>query len=98
MTRPTEETCGVEATVQLSASELVLGWNLGRLTVKTFGLVVVPLLLIGEKLDDDQEEHRPTEQGVILGECVAIDARGQQKDVCGGGDEPEEDLILLAYR
>jgi hypothetical protein len=91
--RPAEQARGVEATVELLARVAVLGRDLCGLLVGSLGFVVVPLLAVGEELHDDDEEHEAAEDGVVTGEFVAGDAGAEEEEVCGGGDEPEEDLI-----
>jgi hypothetical protein len=91
--RPAEQARGVEAAIELLARVVVLGRDLCGLLVGALGFVVVPLLAVGEELHDDDEEHEAAEDGVVLGELVAGDAGAEEEEVCGGGDEPEEDLI-----
>jgi hypothetical protein len=51
--RPRPETAGVETAVQLLAGVAVVFWCLGCGLVFRLRLVEVPLLLVGEELDDD---------------------------------------------
>lgn len=51
-----------------------------------------PLLLVSEKLDNDEEDHGPAEKGVIWGCLIASDAGGEKEDVGRGSNQPEEDL------
>lgn len=89
MARELPQPAGVEAAVELRAR--VAGLRLGRALVGAFGLVVVPLLLVGDELDRDEEDEEARDGGVDDG-YAGVDAGGEEEEVGGGRDGEEEDL------
>lgn len=89
MPRELPQPAGVEAAVELRAR--VAGLRLGRALVGAFGLVVVPLLLVGDELDRDEEDEEARDGGVDDG-YAGVDAGGEEEEVGGGRDGEEEDL------
>jgi hypothetical protein len=52
--------------------------------------------LVCEELDDNNDEHAAAEEGVVRRHLVAGNAGGEEKDIGWRGDEPKEDLGMLA--
>lgn len=92
MARPCPQTTSIETTVKLLSCIFVVAGNLSRLVIGALYLVEDPLLLIGKKLDDYDDEHALAESLVITRELVAGDARGEEKDVGRRCDDPQENL------
>lgn len=98
MARPGPETRGVETAIELFAGVFVVRWDLGGLAVHTFSGVVVPLLLVGEEFEHDNDEHGTTKESVVGGQLVTVYARVEKQDVGRSGDEPEKNLVPISYR
>jgi hypothetical protein len=94
--RPRPESGGVEAAVELGARVTRRAGRLRGGVVVRFGLVVGPLLLVGEELEDDEAEDEFWEDGVVGREGVAAEAGGEEEDVGGCCDEEEEELCISA--
>lgn len=62
------------------------------LVVRGLRLVEDPLLLVGEKLDDNEGEHELAEHVVVGGQGVSRNTRGKEEDVGWGCDDPQQDL------
>jgi hypothetical protein len=54
----------------------------------------LPLLVVGEELEEDEEEDEFREKGVVTGEFVACDAGRKQEDVSWCCDSEEKELWL----
>ena len=57
-----------------------------------FRLVKVPLLLVGEEFDDDEDENDFGENAVVNIDVVAFDSGNEEEDVGWGCDGEEEEL------
>jgi len=89
MSRPGPETGCYEAAVELLAGVGTL-WFCGGL-VSLLGLLVVPLLLVGEDFYDDEDEHEAGEDIVVDIKGIFV-ARGEEEDVGWGRDHEEQEL------
>lgn len=65
MPTPAPETAGVEAAIHLCSGPALRDFGGGLVGV--FGLVVVPLLLVGEVFDDDEGDEGAGEEDVDVG-------------------------------
>jgi len=90
--RVCEETGRVEAAVQLGAG-VAFGGFCGLL-VGGFGLVVVPLGLVGEEFEEDEGDEEAGE-GYVGGGHLGGDAGGEEDEVGGGCYGEEEDLGIF---
>jgi len=93
---PGPETTDDEATVQVLGRELalVLVWDAGGLQVLLLRALELPLLLVGEELDDHEEDADAGEDQVRDAEGGALGELGEdEEDVCRGGDQGEEERL-----
>lgn len=80
-----------EATVQLGACKL---WrDLGCLLIQGFGFVEVPLLLVGEELEEDQAHEEAGCDEVRGCHAVTCDLSAEKEDVGWSGYSEQENLI-----
>lgn len=54
-----------------------------------------PLLMVGEELEEHEQEDKFGKEVVVGGEAVAREARGEEEDVGGCCDGAKEDLGRL---
>ena len=93
VTRPRPKTTDNEAPLEILSTVLVLvGLRNARAgLVLLLGSLEVPLLTIGEELDEDEEEYGARKRHIGQTECLGtLVIRGDNKDVGWGRDEKEE--------
>lgn len=89
MAREFPQPGGVEAAVELGARVTCL-W-LGGALVCGFGVVEVPLLLVGDEADSDESDEEARE-GDFDGAHGGVEAGDDEEEVGRGCDGEEEDL------
>lgn len=58
MTRPCPEPTGIESAIELLTCISVVFWYFCRLLVSVLGAVIIPLLLVGKELDEDEHKDK----------------------------------------
>lgn len=96
MARQRPEAADDETALEVLHGELLVGDARG-VVIRVLGAVELPLLLVGEVLEDDEKESKARERDV--GECEGLDVWGlrqQEEGVCWGVDEEEERRLRQA--
>lgn len=99
VTRQGPETTDDESALQILRLilSLVLVRDAGSLLVVVLGSLEVPLLLIGEVLDDNEEEGHPGEDKVRNLEGLVVRQTREKEEVVGrGGDQKQEQGLRQA--
>lgn len=92
MARPRPQTRDDEAAVQLFGTVLAVARHLCCFPIRVFRGLEVPLLLVCEEFNEDEDEEEPVEDDVWQFHGLVCVAREQHEDVDGRCEEEEEDL------